>query len=156
MNVNTLYFRAALTIAAMWIATFAYLTYSDYREAYRSTEYAGYAVPEEEEYKCTSTVLDGTKPGFQFREQTNDEKSECYRAATKEYVRTIESGNQFALEQAWKSFCWKGALPPLLLLAVVAFWSLISTAVGSAVSGYLNWLRFGSIKPDAAGRDDES
>jgi len=63
------------------------------------------------------------------------------------HISLIESGNQFALEQACKSFGWKGALPALLLLAVVAFWTLITTGMGRAGSSYFNWLRFGSTKP---------
>ena len=155
MNMNTLYFRAALTIAAIWIAAFGYLTYSGYRDAYRSTEYATYSIPEEETYQCTSTVLDANKQGFQFREQTSEERSVCYRRAGQEHIRLIESGNQFALEQAWKSFGWKGALPALLLLAVVAFWTLISTSASRAGSSYFNWLRFGSIEPDSTNTHNE-
>jgi hypothetical protein len=156
MNINTPYFRAALTIAVLWIAAFSYQIYSGYREAYQSTEYAAYGVPEKETDQCMSKVLDDTKPGFQFREQTSGERSECYRRATQEHIRHVESSNQFALEQAWKSFGWKGALPPLLLLAVVAFWRFISTGVGRAGSGYFNWLRFGSIKPNSTDPDIES
>lgn len=156
MNINTLYFRAALTIATIWIAAFAYLTYSSYREEYRPTEYASYSVPEEETDECFSTVLDTTKQNFQFRERTSEERSECYRQAAQRHIRLIESGNQFVLEQAWKSFGWKGALPALLLLAVVAFWAFISTNVGRAASGYFNWLRFGSTKPNSADTDKQT
>lgn len=155
MNVNTVYFRVALSIAAIWIAAFAYMSYSGYRQAYRSTEYASFSVPEEDAYKCMSKVLDATKQNFQFREQTSEERSECYRKAAQEHIRLIESSNQFAFEQAWKSFGWIGALPALLLLAVVALWKLISTTVGSAGSAYFNWLRYGSTKPNNGNTDSE-
>ncbi|HVJ00146.1 MAG TPA: hypothetical protein VM657_13885 [Sphingomonas sp.] len=155
MNMKTPCFRAALTVAAVWIVIFASLSYSDYRQAYRSTEYAGYDIPEEETYQCRSTILDVTKPGFQFREQTSDERSACYKKAAQAHVRLIESGNRFALEQAWKAFGWRGALPALALLAVVAFWTSISAGVGRAASSYFNWLRFGSTKPDTGSKDNE-
>lgn len=155
MNINTLYFRTALTITIVWIAVFAYLSYSGYREAYRSTEYAAYFVPDEEAYHCASRVLDATKSGFQLREPTSEERSSCYRQAAQEHLRLIEGGNQFALERAWKSFGWKGALPALLLLTVVAFWTFISTGLAHAASSYFNWLRFGSTKPDSESKSSE-
>lgn len=153
MNTNTSYFRVALTIAAIWVAACAYIYYSGYDEAYRSTENAAYAVSDE---GCTTKVLDTTKPGIEFREQTSAERSDCYRRATQLRVSLIESDRQFALEQAWKSFGWKGALPALLLLMLVAFWTLIATGIRRAISGYVNWLRFGSTKPNGDSRDDEA
>src|SRR4051812_16228326 len=116
MNMNTPYFRAALTMAAVWIAVFAYLSYSDYRTAYRSTEYAAYGIPNEDTYECNSTVLDATKPGIQFRQRTSEEQTDCYRTATQLHIRSIQSGNQFAFQQALNSFGWNGVLPALLLL----------------------------------------
>ena len=155
MNINTPYFRAALTIAAIWIVVFAYLAYSDYRKAYRSIDYAIYSVPEEETYQCSSQVLEVTNQDFQWREQTIKEQSECYSRLAQEQRGLIRSGNRLALEQAWKSFGWKGALPALLLLAVVGFWTFIFTNISRAGLGYFNWLRFGSIKSNSASTDNE-
>lgn len=156
MNTNTLYFRGALTVAAIWIVAFAYLTYSDYRIAYRSPEHASYSIPEEETDRCRSTMLDVTKQDFVYRERTSEEQSACYTSAIEGHRRQIKSDNWFALQQAWKSFGWKGAFPALLLLAVVAFWAPVSTGASRAGSGYLNWLRFGSNQPNSVDTDNET
>ena len=152
MNVNTLNFRAAVTIAAIWVAVFAYLSYSGYHDAYRSADYATFGIPEETS-QCQDTVLDLTKQGFQFRERTSEERSDCYSRTMQEHIRLVSSGNQFALEQAWSSFGSTGLLPALLLLAVVAFWTLISTGIGRVGKIYFNWLRFGSTKADSESTD---
>ena len=156
MKTNTPYFRAALTITAVWSAVFAYLAYSEYRGAYRSTEDARYAFLDEDTDRCSSPVLDTTNPASEFRRPTSEERSSCLQERALQHSLLSESSNRFALEQAWKSFGWKGVLPALLLCATVVFWTDISNGVSRVGSGYLGWLRFGSTKPKSDDKSDES
>lgn len=146
MNTNTPFFRAALTISVLWIATFAYLSYASYSAVYQSPEFAAYALDDSQVDDCASFVFDASKPGYQLRERTSAETATCYKLASEQQVRLTESNNQFALVQAFKSFGWKGLLPAISLLAIVAFWSLLSSGAGRATTGYINWLRFGPKK----------
>lgn len=156
MNTNTLYFRAALTIAAIWIAVFAYLSYSGYREAYQSVEYVRYGVPEELTDECFFSVLDWSRESVQSRKPTNEETQSCLRRAGDAHERSITSSNQFVFEQAWKNFVFKGVLPPLALIGIAAFWTIIAGGMTRTGSGYLNWLRFGSRMPIDQSKNDEA
>jgi hypothetical protein len=144
MNIDTPYFRTGLTVAAIWLAIAAYLVYSGYRDSYQSPEFAHYGIPLELTARCGADEPVFSGSDVQYRKPTQDETNACYNRASQTHLLSIKYSNQAALDRSWKSFLLFAAIPVSVLLLVVAFWQALSLTLISAVSRYLNWVRFGS------------
>ena len=147
MNTNTPFFRVALTIALLWIASFGYNVFTSYQGAYQSTEYIGYSIPDYLTEECFASKIDFEAENWRDREPTNVEISSCLTTARASHRRSVEASNEFAFKRAKTNILLWGLLPAIGLLLVAAFWSKIATGISRVIRGYLNWLRFGSKIP---------
>lgn len=154
MNTNTPFFRVALTIALLWIASFGYNIFTSYQDAYKPTEYVGYSIPDYLTDQCYASKINFGAENWHDREPTNVEISSCLTTARASHRRSIEAGNEFAFKRAKTNILLWGILPAICFLLVVAFWSNISLGLSRVGRGYLNWLRFGSKIHNES--DDES
>lgn len=142
MNIHTPIFRGALTIAILWIAICGYLFVNEYRSEIERLGFSGYITPDYLTDNCYAQKFDFEAE--RLREPTEDERQSCLNIAQGSHAESIASSKKFVTEQAWKGFAFKGALPALALLAIVAFWHSIINGFSRVGSAYMSWLRFGS------------
>lgn len=142
MNIHTPIFRGGLTLAVLWIAIWGYIFVTEYQSKIERLELERYTTPEYLTDDCYAL-----KPDFEaerLREPTQAEKQSCLDIARDSHTRLIASSKAFAIEQAWKGFGWKGALPAAALLFIIAFWNSIISALSRVGGAYVKWLRFGT------------
>lgn len=144
MSTNTPFFRGALTVAAIWIAIWGYLTISEYRSETDRLNSSRFYPPDYLTDDCHSQQLDPSSDPWRWRDPTLEEVQSCLSTAQEIHTRSVESSRDFAIERAWKDFLLKGLLPAAILLLLVGFWSGLIAKASLAGTSYLNWLRFGS------------
>ena len=144
MNTNTPFFRGALTIAAIWIAVWGYLSISEYRSETERLNSSRFYPPDYLTDDCHSQQLDPSSDDWRWRDPTSEEVQSCLSTAQEIHTRSIESSSAFEFKRAWKDFSLKGLLPAAILLLLVAFWSGLIANARLAGTSYLSWLRFGS------------
>ncbi len=144
MNANTPLFRGALTVVLLWIAAWAYLTFSDYRVEIERLDLSRYTLPDYLSDDCHRSKINFSGEAWKDRPPTSEELQSCLTIARNSHTQLIASSKDFALQQALKSFVFKGALPALGLLVIVAFWQSIAGAFMRISRAYLRWLRSGS------------
>jgi hypothetical protein len=144
MNANTPLFRGALTVALFWIAAWAYLTFSDYRLEIERLDLSQYTLPDYLSDDCHRSKIDFSGESLKDRPPTYEELQSCLAIALNSHTQLVESSKDFALQHASKSFVFKGALPALGLLVIIAFWQSIAGTFMRISRAYLRWLRSGS------------
>lgn len=144
MNTNTPFFRGALTVAAIWIAIWGYLSISEFRSATERLNSSRFYPPDYLTDDCYSQKLEPSSDPWRWRDPTSEEVQSCLSTAQEIHARSTESSAAFEFERAWKGFSLKGLLPAAVLLILVAFWNAIIANARLAGTNYLNWLRFGS------------
>jgi hypothetical protein len=145
MNTNTPVFRAALTLALLWLAAWGYFTFSHYREEIERLDLSRYSPPENLTDDCYASKFDFEAE--RLRNPTHEERQSCVKIAHDSHTQLIASSKDFAIERAWKSFIFKGALPVLGLFAIIVFWGSIANTFLRISRTYMRWLRFGSSAP---------
>lgn len=144
MNVDTPLFRGTLSLVAIWLALWAYLTFQSYQSEYREPHEINFSGGPEITAECYSQKLDfrGTNPVW--REPTTEEKADCLdRSFDAQLKRTLES-NEALVWQSLKKCLKVGLIPAISLLALIAFWSSLARVCVSIARRYANWLRHGT------------
>jgi hypothetical protein len=144
MNANTPFFRGALTVALLWIAAWGYFTLSSYRAEIERLDSTRYTLPDYLSDDCHRSKIDFSGEVLKDRAPTTEEVQSCLSNAHNSHTQLIASSKDFTLQQALKSFAFKGALPPFVLLNIIASWQSISAAFMHVSRSYLRWLRFGA------------
>lgn len=145
MNANTPLFRGALTVAILWIAAWGYFTFSPYRAEIERLDLSRYTLPDYSADDCHAPKIDFSGEVWKNRPPNTEEMQSCLTIARNSHIQLIASSKDFALKQALQSFAFKGALPALSLLMIMAFWQGIADTFLRISRAYLRWLRFGSI-----------
>lgn len=143
MKTDTLWFRLALTAAALWLAFWGYQSISQYNDA-KAAELSYRNDPSRYE-ACDTARLDEASIGrdWKYRDPTYEERQACRRMAD-------EGQRKFEAEQplwyklidernALSSFFYRGLLPAGFLLLIVAGWGWITLGFGR----YVSWLKTG-------------
>jgi hypothetical protein len=144
MNTNTPLFRGALTVALFWITAWGYLSFSSYRAEIDRLDLSRYTLPDDMAEDCNRPKIDFSGEVWRDRPPAAEETQSCLTIAQNSHSKIIASSKNFALEQALKSLIFKGALPAVGLILIIAFFRRIADILLSIIRTYLRWLRFGS------------
>jgi len=144
MNTNSIWFRAALSVAAVWMMIAAYQAYSYYDGLIASERARNYDQSRYDE--CSNEKLDINGGQMQFRPPTIAEQETCRRIIDKV---TADFENRRTL---WDSLLnerlavgrlfYRGLLPMGVLLLLVACWPKLRA--GGVF--YIDWLKNGPSK----------
>jgi hypothetical protein len=150
MNINTPWFRGALSIAPIWLAIVAFSAVRSYAGAYRPPSQV--TLPDWAMTKCSDLKIDWRGSNIVGnRQPTPQEVQDCLALEDKSYRQLVESDNTDLLYQSFRTFVLGGIAPALAVLFAVAFWRRLTLAGGDAGRRYVRWLREGS-QDDPDGR----
>ncbi|MBK6414175.1 hypothetical protein [Sphingopyxis sp.] len=144
---NTIGFRLALSVVALWLAYTGYQSVGRYNAAQDAI--AAYRDDPERYEKCDYSKYDPTADeNAQWRNPTIKEVGDCRESIddAEKYVndRTSWWNKRILERQAFSSFFREGILPAGLLLLIAGLWRRIA-AVGRS---YLGWLKSGRVAPE--------
>lgn len=138
---NTIGFRLALSVAALWLAFSAYQAIGRYNAALDANE--AYRNDPERYKTCDYSKIDWNSKDGEWRNPTIKEVNDCRQSIDDafKYVddRTSWWNKRIYERQAFSRFFWDGIIPAAVLLLIAALWGKITATARS----YAGWLKNG-------------
>lgn len=142
---NTIGFRLALSVAALWLAYSGYQAIGRYNAALDANE--AYRNDPERYKECDYPKPDWSSAGAEWRNPTIKEVNDCRQSIddAQKYVddRTSWWNKRILERQAFSRFFWDGIIPAAALLLIAALWGKITATARS----YAGWLKNGRAAP---------
>lgn len=144
INTDTVWFRLALSAAAVWLLVAGYNAYSFYVGLKEAAATADQEYTQSQYDECSYDKLDFQKGQFSRRPSTFDEAQDCRHSVDK--GRAYFEGKRPIWDKLWNErsalehFFYRGLLPVGVLLLLVAF----SAKLKAGGRFYVNWIKTGS------------